>query len=520
MSFFELEGIVKEDLGVKHEFCLWYHLPNAVNFMKGLKRVTDDICVGKMFEVAVENKALSVYVVNDKDNEMLVLEISKSGTKDSEVLSTVGNRKKLTPKRASKAKESLSESCIPLEYDFSEDEPHFGNSAKEDEDEISEELVQSQDLSSSFEELEQVGDSVLKLGECSNTQGLYEYENSDHEDDDATIDFRKSKWIFGQVFSTPVEFKEAVRKYAIHQRRNVRFYLSDKSKLNKLCVKCIDGCPFKLYASWDKTRASFIVKKFNGDHTCQRNMDSNRQFKASWGFAYKIKYAAHRRLHGSMKQHYQKLMSYVGVLERSNPNSHFVVVTDPSTNPPTFQRFFVCFKGVKDGWVGGCKKILGIDGCFLKTFLGGMLLSAVGRDPNEQMYPLAWAVVEGENNESWQWFISELKKSVPHDNGKEWILISEKHQSILRAVQLELPKAEHRHCARHIYANWNKSFKGEEMKLLFWRCVKAYNLVDFEEAISEMEDVNPIVVDAFRKCGPHLFCRSFVKLEGKCDVIL
>ena len=73
-------------------------------------------------------------------------------------------------------------------------------------------------------------------------------------------------------------------------------------------------------------------------------------------------------------------MSYVGVLERSNPNSHFVVVTDPSTNPPTFQRFFVCFEGVKDGWVGGCKKILCIDGCFLKTFLEGMLLSAVGRD--------------------------------------------------------------------------------------------------------------------------------------------
>ncbi|XP_057548298.1 uncharacterized protein LOC130826745 [Amaranthus tricolor] len=149
-----------------------------------------------------------------------------------------------------------------------------------------------------------------------------------------------------------------------------------------------------------------------------------------------------------------------------------------------------------------------------------MLLSAVGRDPNEQMYPLAWAVVEGENNGSWQWFISELKKCVPHDNSKDWIVISDEHQSILRAVQLELPKAEHRHCARHIYANWNKSFKGEELKLLFWRCVKAYNLADFEEAITEMEDVNPVAVDAFRKCGPHLFCRSFVKLDGKCDVIL
>ena len=177
MSFFELEEIVREDLGVKHEFCLWYHLPNAVSFLEGLKRVTDDICVGKMSEIAVENRALSVYVVNDKDNEMLVLEISKSGTKGSEVLSTFGNRKKLTPKRASKAKQSLSESCIPLEYEFSEDEPHFGNSAEvsdedaseeddsqdldyelsyeeEDEDEISEELVQSQDFSLSFEEVE------------------------------------------------------------------------------------------------------------------------------------------------------------------------------------------------------------------------------------------------------------------------------------------------------------------------------------------------------------------------------
>ena len=113
MSFFELEGIVKEDLGAKHKFCLWYHLPNTVTFLEGLKRVTDDICVGKMSKIAIENMALSVYVVNDKDNEMFILEISKSGTKDSKVWSTIGNRKKLTPKRASQAKDSLSESSGP-----------------------------------------------------------------------------------------------------------------------------------------------------------------------------------------------------------------------------------------------------------------------------------------------------------------------------------------------------------------------------------------------------------------------
>ena len=132
------------------------------------------------------------------------------------------------------------------------------------------------------------------------------------------------------------------------------------------------------------------------------------------GFAYKIKYAAHRKLHGSIKQHYSKLMSYMEALKQSSPKSHFTIVTDGNTNPRTFQRMFVCFEGVKEGWVKGCKKFLCIDGCFIKTFLGGMLLSAVGRDTNEQMYPLAWAVVEGENNESWQWFISKLKTRETH----------------------------------------------------------------------------------------------------------
>ena len=93
-------------------------------------------------------------------------------------------------------------------------------------------------------------------------------------------------------------------------------------------------------------------------------------------------------------------MDYHEALRVSNPKSHFTIVTIPNTSSPVFQRFFVMFKGLRDGWLLGCRKVLCIDGCFLKTFVGGMLLSTVGRDPNDQMFPLAWAVVEDENNES------------------------------------------------------------------------------------------------------------------------
>ena len=41
-----------------------------------------------------------------------------------------------------------------------------------------------------------------------------------------------------------------------------------------------------------------------------------------------------------------------------------------------------------------------IDACFLKTFLGGQLFVAIGRDNNDQMLPISWAVVKRENIDS------------------------------------------------------------------------------------------------------------------------
>ena len=76
------------------------------------------------------------------------------------------------------------------------------------------------------------------------------------------------------------------------------------------------------------------------------------------------------------------------------------------TNPykktflPIFYRLFVCFDGLKKRWLEGCQKIICVDACFLKTFLGGKLSIVVGRDGNDQMYPIAWEIVEAENIDS------------------------------------------------------------------------------------------------------------------------
>ncbi|GKD25624.1 putative integrase, partial [Tanacetum coccineum] len=47
-------------------------------------------------------------------------------------------------------------------------------------------------------------------------------------------------------------------------------------------------------------------------------------------------------------------------------------------------------------------KVIGLDGCFLKGTCRGELLTAMGRDGNNQMFPIAWAVVNVENTDNWE----------------------------------------------------------------------------------------------------------------------
>ena len=62
----------------------------------------------------------------------------------------------------------------------------------------------------------------------------------------------------------------------------------------------------------------------------------------------------------------------------------------------------------------------------------GELLSAVGRDANNQIYPIAWAVVEYENKNSWGWFLGRLQKDIYIPYGAEgWVFIIDQQKVIV-----------------------------------------------------------------------------------------
>ncbi|KAL2898953.1 EF-hand calcium-binding domain-containing protein 5, partial [Bienertia sinuspersici] len=244
-------------------------------------------------------------------------------------------------------------------------------------------------------------------------------------------DFGVFQWQVGQRFASRGDFKQAVAKVGIFQGRDLGISISDKKRQQRLGVQCSKGCPFRIYASWDTRRACFVVKRVSGEHTCVRNMERNKQLKTGWmakqllevfkarphwpakeiiecirlgyrvmvkkGFAYKVKYRAHKMLHGSMKDHYNK--------------------------------------------------------------------------------------------------------------------------AILNGVASVFPLAEHRHCARHVFALWHKTYRGDEMKIRFWKIVKSYNIADYTEALEELKEVDHQAAIVFQSYNPKVFCRAFLSTTCKSDVI-
>ena len=66
-----------------------------------------------------------------------------------------------------------------------------------------------------------------------------------------------------------------------------------------------------------------------------------------------------------------------------------------------FRSVYIGFSGLRKGFKLGCRRVISLDGAFLKTIVGGAILSAIGRDGNNQMFPISWAVVLTENEWTW-----------------------------------------------------------------------------------------------------------------------
>ncbi|XP_072064238.1 uncharacterized protein [Arachis hypogaea] len=241
--------------------------------------------------------------------------------------------------------------------------------------------------------------------------------------------------------------------------------------------------------------------------------------------------AALEEIQGAYLEQYKRIADYCSELLRANPGSSVTLKVQRSpdfevedqqqrlNNYCIFQRVYVCLAACKKSFLQ-CRKFLGLDVCFLKTPQGGQLLTAVGWDPNDQMLPIAYAVVEAETKDTWKWFLRLLIDDFGVDIIGKTTFMSDQQKGLLPAFDEVIPGVDHRFCVRHLYSNFRKKFSGLHLKQLMWRSAKATHWKEWEK---EMQIIRTINVDAHRHLNaipPRFWSRSRFNFHPKCDTIV
>ncbi|KAF9614032.1 hypothetical protein IFM89_014832 [Coptis chinensis] len=121
-----------------------------------------------------------------------------------------------------------------------------------------------------------------------------------------------------------------------------------------------------------------------------------------------------------------------------------------------FVGFFVAYKASLDGFVKGCKPIIGLDGCFLKG----------------------------------------------------------KHKGLIDGVATNFPYAYH----KHMYNNFKTVFKGHYLESLCWGAAKAYRITTHEAFMELIEQANKDAKKWLEKESRKTWARSYFDLTPKIDL--
>ncbi|XP_016191702.1 uncharacterized protein LOC107632544 [Arachis ipaensis] len=337
-------------------------------------------------------------------------------------------------------------------------------------------------------------------------------------------DMGKYKWKVGTLYESRQEFKDTVAAFAVQTARNIKFKKCDLVRVQAVCQK---NFPFWLYAHKVGEESTWKLRSMNLQHTYmqthrvgimhskwpgtqfKKKVESDRRIKVKdlvakahkkWNLTVtksmtaKTKQEVLSQIQGAFREQYRRINDYCGELLRINPGS-----------TKSFQH---------------CRRFIGLDGCFLKIPQGGQLLTVIGRDPNDHILPIAYAIVETETKDSWVWFLRHLSKDLGPHNIAKCTFISNQQKGLLPAFEEVIPEVDNRFCVRHLYNNFRKKFLGLELKNRMWRCAKASHWQSWEKEMKSLRGLNEGAFRHLNGIPPRFWSRSRFTFLSKCDTLV
>ncbi|GJX78755.1 multidrug resistance-associated protein 5 [Tanacetum coccineum] len=120
------------------------------------------------------------------------------------------------------------------------------------------------------------------------------------------------------------------------------------------------------------------------------------------------------------------------------------------------------------------------------------ILTAIGRDGNNHIYPVVWAVVNVKNKDNWTWFLELLEEDLGYSRGNGLTLMSDQHK---------------------------KPYPGLEYRQLFWAASKASYPQLFNKIMDKIKSANPNAHKYLMDKNPKTWSRAFFEVDRGCEAI-
>ncbi|GKD70667.1 hypothetical protein Tco_1324757, partial [Tanacetum coccineum] len=206
---------------------------------------------------------------------------------------------------------------------------------------------------------------------------------------DPNINWKSMKPILGMLFESCKQLKESMIDYGVSNGYQLVFPVNDYRRLLVRCgkeeidykddkkdsvenndehdvvgendEKAEDGVENK--NEQDGVGKKIAIKKKGGDahlgfgpRKLQADIIRKYKCKVSTGQCSRAKKKALHEYEGGLKEHYARLSDYGTEIMETNPESTVKMCVNTSDGNNYFSSYYVCFKGVKDGWINGCRK--------------------------------------------------------------------------------------------------------------------------------------------------------------------
>ncbi|XP_010656657.1 uncharacterized protein LOC104880719 [Vitis vinifera] len=316
----------------------------------------------------------------------------------------------------------------------------------------------------------------------------------------------------GLRFESKEDLQYAVKRYVICRNQHLVVCESEPQLWAVRCKKWQEGCNWRLRGCRRKSHGMFEITKYAGPHTCivKDKFGYDVHYRRIW----EAKRKAMLRVFGDWDESYQALPKWMNILQLTNPGTKIVWKTIPLggiSGNVRFMRVFWAFGASVEGFKH-CRPIIQIDGTFLYGKYMGKLLIATSIDGNGHVFPLAFAIVEEESQDSWSWFLIALRHHVTQREGI--CLISDRHAGINAAVRnlsvgWSPPHAQHRYCLRHVVSNFNDKFKNKVLKELAYRAGCQHQPWKYERYMEELKRLDEKSVAWFSKLDTQKWTQAY-----------